>query len=79
MGCPDQSGGVSADQKQGLAAALQELSKATSQGAKMVAAGETSLARTSSIKEGELLEVNLQHLRSAAEEAEEVLQIIGIC
>ena len=57
---------------------LQEVSKGSSQAAKLVAAGDGALARASSIKEGELMEMNLKQLRLVAEEAEEVFQLMSL-
>ena len=61
---------------------MQEISKAAALSAKLVMAGESWLTKMSSIQEGELLDMNLNHLRHASEAAEEVrshLEVIGIC
>ena len=60
------------DLKKGLAAILSELSKASSQGSKVIMAAEAWLKESSNMKEMELLDLNLSKLRQVAEEAEEV-------
>ena len=57
-----------------MATTLAELSRAASQGAKVVVAADNVLTAAASIKEVELLDLNLGKLRQISEEAEEVNQ-----
>ena len=66
--------GVTDEQKLELNNVLADLSKASSQGAKLILAGETVLAKVGSIKEGELFEMNINQSRQVCEEAEEVFK-----
>ena len=66
--------GVTDEQKKLMASTLAELSKASSQGAKVIAIADSTLTSASSIREVELLDMNLGKLRQISEEAEEVNQ-----
>ena len=69
---------MSDDQKKQLQATLQELSKASSLGAKVISNGENVLQNASNIKEVELLDMNMTKLREIAEHAEEVqTRVVG--
>ena len=63
---------MSEELKKELTTTLGELSKASSQGAKIIVAADNHLQASSNIKENELLDMNLSKLRQVGEEAEEV-------
>ena len=69
---------MDADLKAALGTSLQDLSKASSQGAKLVVMADGALAKMNSVSDGELMEMNLGKLRLVAEEAEEVPRVIVI-
>ena len=66
--------GVSPEEKQKMASQLQELSKFSNHGAKLVAAAELALP-TSSASDAELITMNLEKLKQVCEECEEVLSL----
>ena len=63
---------MSEEEKANLATCLQELSKVASQASKIIAAAEGALTKTITMAEVELINMNLEKLRDASLEAEEV-------